>query len=84
MRRDPLACALGTRDHQVIAKRKSLLEEFTSLKRAITALQRDIDKFDPKVHSALRGAKLIALHSDKVARLQVVAARIAEGHTFQR
>ena len=80
VKRDPMASALGTRDHMIKASSDPIVVEMARLKKAI-------DRLDASIMSKPRGpqrAGLIKLMADRVARFQTLAQQWAEGHDFPK
>lgn len=80
MVRDPMACALGSRDHMIKASSDPIVVEMARLKKAI-------DRLDASIMSKPRGpqrAGLIKLMADRVARFQTLAQQWAEGRDFPK
>lgn len=80
MVRDPMASALGTRDHMIKASNDPIIEEMARLKKAIERISSSIEA-KPK---GPQRAGLIRLLADRIARYQTLAQQWADGRDFPK
>jgi len=78
--RDPMASALGSRDHMIKASSDPIVEEMARLRKAIDRLTKSIEA-KPK---GPQRTGLINLMADRVARYQTLASQWAEGRDFPK